>query len=408
MESKAHHGLVLVPPLLALPREIRDLIYDELLSHGSIDIGFGVVATPVFGNRTLTKRFHQQVQQWQYELQTPRLARLSWELPLWDVLQHDTWTYPGKQHLRLQLTYQAISTQHQEATPTLNLQTFLLCKQIYNEARETFYNRNIFRFRSDFRIPTALHFLQDRPAESRSRIRSMVLALTEEYVMIGRPNHTYPITKKYTVMGFKLRYSYEYYNQLCSTMANTMNLQYLGLVVETFRSSVVSMRQQPHIATMQDCLAFEEGQRVESASWIEPLAAIRSLRSISLRSISDIPMLTRHAAIAETLRDQILQKDSVPGNQTLVTQNLCPIELLARLHRGHAFEVDDPDETDFMLNYDVATGELNWRACRLHFDQTGATEVVSNSSITQHFEEEENLFADYGSAVICSTKLQME
>ncbi|KAF2729146.1 hypothetical protein EJ04DRAFT_568891 [Polyplosphaeria fusca] len=77
-------------------------------------------------------------------------------------------------HYDVHFTYQACDDAQ------LHLQVMRVCRQLYAEARDIFYGRNIFRFDADLRIPCALRFLEDRPPVSRNHIKSVELALTED------------------------------------------------------------------------------------------------------------------------------------------------------------------------------------------------------------------------------------
>ncbi|KAF2466584.1 uncharacterized protein BDR25DRAFT_306083 [Lindgomyces ingoldianus] len=304
-----------LPPLLGLPREIRDLIYGELLEHGSVSIASGVTATPAIDNGTKTPNLGQSIRE-ENPVRHPFRSRSTWTQCLRDFSlasdQVDLFSIEDtylctvdSQTVDIFLTYQLAPIDHDALvsnSPRLNLQIMHVCRQTYNEAREIFYGKNIFKFRSDFRIPTALHFLKDRSPESLACIHSLELGVLEDNGLDDRKDH-YPL--RCEPGGLKLRMASDYYPKLCAMLGSpSMHLRRLRLVVETHSMFPPLLT---GFGAIEPALAFEKAWPVPPPVWLGPLLDTKNLDSIVLYWFSSRPLIRRFATAATEIRNQMLK-----------------------------------------------------------------------------------------------------
>jgi len=167
---KASEYALAQSPLLTLPRELRDEILANLLLHGTVPFECGITSIPNFreveDDEIERSPVTEQQALQEYPLRCPCTGRRSWTVPLRDVTGSDRVFLPSdgrreESHMTyadgisVGLTYQLLGT-----SECIDLGIMLVCKQLYQEASEMFYGRNIFSFKADFRMPTALSFLQ--------------------------------------------------------------------------------------------------------------------------------------------------------------------------------------------------------------------------------------------------------
>ncbi|KAH7401359.1 hypothetical protein BKA66DRAFT_507914 [Pyrenochaeta sp. MPI-SDFR-AT-0127] len=290
--------------LLQLPQEIRDLIFEHLLVRDVISIECAVVSIPT---RYTPSRVHSQCEEIykMYPLRRTRTHRRIWSIPAFDIdlafSGRDSMNSPETVHMTYQLA------ESKTSSPTCEVQIGLLqvCKQIYSEAMDIFYSKNIFSFTADYRIPTAFAFFCDRPAASLLLIRSLQLALTEDNNMRGTTEAHFPITRRSTD-SLVLQYAYRHFTNLCNLLSTPrMQLRTLHLIVDTLDS-----RNDIAPGSVQQCLIWEE-QKINAlrpwiAAWIDPLLKVGELDSIMIHWIFDRPRLRRMSDTVIALRQHML------------------------------------------------------------------------------------------------------
>ena len=160
-------------PLLGLPRELRDAILANLLLHSTIAIECGIVSIPKYREVDLAHgraplMFSQIGPLGNFPLRRPCVGRGTWTVPLSDMT-FDAEVYVGyegtgelppstkSRDVPVGMTYQL-----EAKSESIDLAIMLVCKQLYQDACEMFYGRNVFSFRADFRIPSALRFFEVR------------------------------------------------------------------------------------------------------------------------------------------------------------------------------------------------------------------------------------------------------
>ncbi|KAF2734671.1 hypothetical protein EJ04DRAFT_564088 [Polyplosphaeria fusca] len=387
--------------ILQLPREVRDLILDSLLNQGVVRVKSAVAEEPLFDLPYQTTHFRHQVRDLCFVLRRPCHARSTFSLPL----NHIFSGYSSTGHVKVPFTYQA-SDQQGVHIPQLHLQVMVVCRQLYAEAREIFYGRNIFRFDSDLRIPSALRFLEDRPLESLKHIKSMELALTEDECPPEDATDVFDRDETSGERSMKLRYAYGHFTQLCAFLADRMQLRSLGILLETLER----MRsRQRYPATVEDCIERESASPADVPSWIAPITRIRGLERVMFRSISRSGLLRRHAEIARLLRASVLaQSDpSVTPRRNHYDSDF--VEMRLRLYSERFCEVDYPQGTDFALRCDSRNGTMESRACTFKMSINRADELKGEPRMISDVEQDEDqeLWADYGYAVVaCYSELQ--
>lgn len=205
------------------------------------------------------------------------------------------------------MTYQVASptTAHQE--DPLDLRLLQTCRQIYLEAKEVFYNRNIFSFTADFRLGTAFAFLCDRPPESLRSIRAIELALMEDNNMRATDGAHYPITSRSTDC-MVLQYAYNHFTDLTTLLSTSrMNLRRLYLSVETLTHTYDTRPESFH-----QCMAWETARLKGSpviASWVNPLLNIGGLESVDVCWTFTRPYIRRMANTLLLMKLHMLRND---------------------------------------------------------------------------------------------------
>ncbi|KAF2260005.1 hypothetical protein CC78DRAFT_40907 [Lojkania enalia] len=406
MDSGYPLDLAQTSPFLALPWEIRGMIYEELLDHGVIDISAGVTYVPDLEERGDGVEFKDDMYI-SYPLRPECYNRSQWSIPTQDF-EVAFPILPSARDSLVDMTYQttpnAYTTERwwndglydDPRWPELNIYVFQLSKQIYVEAREFFYGRNIFRFVHDFRIPTALHFLRDRPSDSRVCIRSIEIAFMEDAGPAtdnSHPNH--PIVEGELP---KLCFAYSYYEELCKLMATSLQIIYFGITIETFSSVSMNLDWDLPVKTVKEALEYEERTPLSLPRWLHPLLKIRCLQVVALKSTSYWPLIRRHARLAKTLREHMLishdEAQKTPGSTSLSRTSSSKensiVDILVRLDYPPDCLAECPEGTDFAIRFDLDIGQCELRVCALKLGYMDAMEVEredESSSNTLELEE---------------------
>jgi hypothetical protein len=290
--------------LLQLPREIRDLIYEFTLVREVIPIECAVI--PISGaTASRSPGFCKNLTE-SFPIRGPLAHRRIWSIPTFDV---ELAFAEGDARVNLkavQMTYQLAVSPGTPPSHSIEIRLLQTCKQIYHEARKTFYGKNLFSFTADFRIPTAFMFLCDRPAESLLLISSMELDLTEDDNMISTNEAHYPSSYRRSD-SLVLQYAYNYFTDLCTLLSTSrMRLLNLHLTIQ----SLAERRGLPP-KTVAECLAWETLKTAESRpwipSWLDPLLNLEGLDYIETVWIFDRPRLRRMADTLSLMRQHMLR-----------------------------------------------------------------------------------------------------
>lgn len=165
------------PPLLQLPREIRDLIYEYLLVFGLVPISCAVTKAPkslvaVGGEVGFCESLYQT-----YRLTYPLEHRSTWSVAV------ETLAIPADnfqlESSTVYMTYQLDSSRLKDSYQHLELQLLQVCRQLHAEVSDAFYSKNTFSFMSSFAVPGAAMFLEDRSANASRCIRSLEIHMKE-------------------------------------------------------------------------------------------------------------------------------------------------------------------------------------------------------------------------------------
>ncbi|KAL6707397.1 hypothetical protein ACN47E_004176 [Coniothyrium glycines] len=295
--------------LLQLPREVRDLIYEHVLVRDVIPIEAAVVKIPE-ATASRSPGYSKNLR----ELLPCRYSwshRRLWLIPVLDIVCDfgpSDRTEDPRSTRSVSMTYQ-LDTWSPMVSPEGPIEIRLLqtCKQVYHEAREIFYGRNIFSFTADFRIATAFAFLCDRPAESLRLISSMELALLEDNNMRATAEAHYPIVRRSTD-SLVLQYAYNHFTDL-ATLLSTPRVQLRKLYLRV--QSLASSYDEPP-KSFQDCIAWETSKMKDSpwiASWMDPLLKIEGLELVDVCWSFDRPRIRRMLATLSTMRSHMFNKD---------------------------------------------------------------------------------------------------
>ncbi|KAL7774636.1 hypothetical protein CFE70_005550 [Pyrenophora teres f. teres 0-1] len=220
--------------LLELPRELRDLIYEFVLVRDVIPIQRAAAALDNIPEETRTRcpEFYRQAAL-TYPLRRTHAHRRTWAIPRFDIRISNSRYDPGDLPTDVQMTYQLEDDYDEPWTHKFEPRLLQTCRQIYDEAREVFYGKNLFSFTDTEAIPTAFAFLCDRPAESLKLISAMELAFDEGSNMIGTAGAHYPIQAKSTD-SLVLRYAYHFFPDLCTLLSTPrMQLRRLNLTINS-------------------------------------------------------------------------------------------------------------------------------------------------------------------------------
>jgi hypothetical protein len=200
--------------LLELPREIRDLIYDYALVRDVIPVQCAAVLLEATVSRSpgICRQLDKN-----YPLRRVRAHRRIWYIPSFDIGLSSAANDSGELR-NIQMTYQLAMPSDTPSSHMIEIRLLQTCRQIYHEARESFYGKNLFSFTADFGVPTTFAFLCDRPAESLKLISSMKLALVEASNLRGTVGAHYPVLRRSTD-SLVLQFAYNHFTDLCTLLS---------------------------------------------------------------------------------------------------------------------------------------------------------------------------------------------
>ncbi|KAF2827575.1 hypothetical protein CC86DRAFT_276114, partial [Ophiobolus disseminans] len=290
---------------LQLPRELRDLIYENVLVKDIIPIECAVTRqSPSLpyrrGSGNPPLNWTDEV----YLLRASWVHRRVWSVPAFDIdlgLFNDNHSLPDSVYM----TYQIEKETGNQEMNCVGINLFQVCKQIYEEASKMFYSRNVFSFTSDFRIPCAFAFLCDRPAASLRNIKSLELSLMEANNLRGTTNAPYPVVTRSTD-SLVLLFAYQYFTELCTLLSTSrINLQNLYLTIE----STASFGDGGHIG-LRDSLQKERLKMNCPGPWIpiwlDPLLKIEGLELLEMRWFSDRPQMLRMTDTMDLIQQHMI------------------------------------------------------------------------------------------------------
>lgn len=287
--------------LLELPREIRDLIYDYVLVRDVIPVQCAAVLSEVAASRSpgICRQLDKN-----YPLRRIRATRRIWYIPRFDIGLTSAANDSGELR-NIQMTYQLGMPSDMLSSHRIEIRLLQTCRQIYHEARKSFYGKNLFSFTADFSVPTAFAFLCDRPATSLKLISSIKLLLVEASNLRGTIGAHYPVLRRSTD-SLVLQFAYNHFTDLCTLLSTSrMDLRRLHL-------SISSLHQRYDVAPslVKECLSWEaektDGPRPWIASWIDPLTKVESLEHLNIHWVFDRPRLCRVADTISHMRCQML------------------------------------------------------------------------------------------------------
>jgi hypothetical protein len=288
--------------LLELPREIRDLIYDYVLLRDVIPIQCAALLLEATASRSPGIR--RQLDK-TYPLRRVRAHRRIWYIPRFDIGLTSAANDLGEELRNIKMTYQLAIPPDTPFSHMIEIRLLQTCRQIYHEARKSFYGKNLFSFTADFGVPTAFAFLCDRPAESLKLISSMRLVLVEASNLRGTMGAHYPETRRSTD-SLVLQFVYNHFTDLCTLLSTSrMDLRRLHLIIS-------SLHQRYDIAPslIEECLSWEaektDGPRPWIASWVDPLTKVESLEHLNIHWVFDRPRVCRVADSISHMRRHML------------------------------------------------------------------------------------------------------
>ncbi|EUC40655.1 hypothetical protein COCMIDRAFT_108235 [Bipolaris oryzae ATCC 44560] len=331
--------------LLQVPREIRDIIYEYVLVRNIIHVERAAATVP----ETTAKQspeFYRQLTQ-SYPLTHTRSHRRVWAIPRFDLGLPSFKDDPELPPSHVQMTYQITRQCNLPFGHRIGIRLLQTCQQIYREAREIFYSKNVFSFRTVECIPTAFAFLCDRPAESLRLISSMEITLGEGTNLRGTTEAHYPVVARSTD-SVVLRYVYNHFTNLCTLLSTSrMQLRKLTLVIDSLHQFY-----RPVFPSPTDCIKWEtqrmSGPRPWVAPWVEPLFKVENLECLEIHWILDRPEICRMADTLSLMKEQML---APKGSR----------------RRGRSDCFCDP-RFNFRINYQVITQERTSICCELSRD----------------------------------------
>jgi hypothetical protein len=280
--------------LLQLPREIRDLIYEQVLVQDVISIECAITES---SSGPVSEAFKDLSRV--YPLRAPRSHRRIWPMPAVDL---DTNYGDIAKPTTIYMTYQITQQMERKSKIGANLDLLRVCRQIHAEALGIFYGSNVFSFTGDYRIPTAFAFLCDRPAASLLLIQSLELAFMEVPNTLGAPHANYPLIPPSTV-SLVLRFAYHHFRELCTLLSTPrVQLRQLYLTVESMNT--------PEEGFLRETLDWEtnsmNGQLDFLPLWFDPLLSIQGLKKVELCWISRRPLLQHMIYTASAIQRHML------------------------------------------------------------------------------------------------------
>lgn len=295
-------------PLLVVPREIRDLIYEHVLVRDIILIERAAATVPESA-ASRSPAFYRELAQL-YPLTRKRAHRRVWSIPRFDLGLPCFKDDPEPPPSAVQMTYQLSSQCDLSLQDRIEVNLLQTCKQIYHEAREVFYSKNVFGFKMVESIPTAFAFLSDRPAESLKLVSFIDIALDEGTNLQGTDEAHYPVVARSTD-SVVLRYAYNHFTDLCTLLSTSrVGLRKLALVIDSSNQFYRTSFSSP-----ADHIKWEKQRMTRPrpwvAAWVYPLLKLDNLEHLEICWKLDRPEIGR---IADTLalmrRHMLVQKGS--------------------------------------------------------------------------------------------------
>ncbi len=315
MESKVRDDVWQSSQLLQLPRELRNLIYEYLLTYDDIiPIGYAVTGVQPYSSSTATEA---QCLEYLAKVIThcpPRSARRrrrTWTISAKDLgLSHyGKWNFMTNFDT-IQLTYQLAVSDKIYSRQNINLALMMVCQQLYAEASEFFYGKNTFSFTGRHNILTAFSFLSERSATALLCFQSLELAVLEKkFPTPFRPeiSEIFLSKTKQPTDALFLKYGYEAFSDLCSLMASRMQLRKLRLIVRTYYRNA----RQDHQPSRALQLQFEGKDSGDKGSlipyWIDPLLNIKDLEVLTVCWAFYKPQLRRMRDTVSLMRQHMLK-----------------------------------------------------------------------------------------------------
>ncbi|KAF2869049.1 hypothetical protein BDV95DRAFT_578231 [Massariosphaeria phaeospora] len=408
-------GYAQLPPFLALPREIRDLIYSYVVFYGKIAIEPAIVHIDSSydpGDED-SEPGDEDSDMELYPLRYPCKSRKTWASPSSDVIDGRTGTTQFTyQHARYQdstnIHDRRILRDSQIYTSWLDLQVTSVCRQMYAEACELFYSMNTFQFLEDFRIPTALHFLEDRPAKALSKIKSLHLALTEDDCSLDEETtgDQYIHDQNTSEGNFYLRSAYDFYPRLCSLMASpNMQLRHLQLLIET--QNPVGSSLDPTLATslrlntLATSVRLEEQENIGPSSWVSPLLAIRDLDVITLQWVFFRLLVRKVATVANLMRAKMLK---VRREETRAAASLDGNFVDMKIRIMTHYYMDE----DWALCVEMESGNVSWQSWYVRPDENGRIQgfCFERQAATELLSELVHVYGDLDQGAACFCTLE--
>ncbi|XP_014551263.1 hypothetical protein COCVIDRAFT_42393 [Bipolaris victoriae FI3] len=328
--------------LLQVPREIRDLIYEYVLVRDIILIERAAATVPEITAKQCPE-FYRQLRQ-SYPLTHIRSHRRVWAIPRFDIGLPSFKDDPELPPSHVQMTYQITRQSSLPFGEQIGIHLLQTCQQIYHEARDIFYAKNVFGFKTVEGIPTAFAFLCDRPAKSLNLISSMQITLGEGTNLRGTTEAHYPIVARSTD-SVVLRYAYNDFTNLCTLLSSPrMQLRKLTLVIDSLHQFY-----RPVFPSPTDCIKWEAQRTTASrpwvAPWVQPLFKVENLECLEIYWSLDRPEICRMADTMSLMRQQMLAPKG-----------------FRRHGRSDSFCMP---RFDFRINYQVITQERTSIYCEL-------------------------------------------
>ncbi|KAH9879760.1 hypothetical protein J1614_001783 [Plenodomus biglobosus] len=290
--------------LLQLPREIRDLIYEDALvaNNGIIALESAVINTSQLAENK-SPDFYRRLEE-KFQCHHVRTHRRIWSVPTFDLKLGSQGLYDVPKYVSM--TYQLGRKFHSRNRPNVCL--LGANKQISAEAGEVMYRRAMFSFTGGFALATAFAFLADRSPSALRLINSIELSLSEDSNMSGTTAAHYPIMLRSTDSSV-LQYAYNHYTDLCTLFSTSrMCLRHM-----TLRISSNSWERNDAPRTAEEWLLWEEKevetQRPFQPIWIEPLLQVQNLQSIKIYWGSNSLRPRRLADTVSVMRQHMLKID---------------------------------------------------------------------------------------------------
>ncbi|KAI8939308.1 hypothetical protein NX059_003098 [Plenodomus lindquistii] len=307
MASTKPNDQAAASPLLQLPREIRDLIYEHALTgeHSTIALESAMVNSyrPAQNRDTSFYSRHG----YKYQCHHARTHRRVWSVPTFDLHvafgTQDIYNIPK----HVSMTYQLGLKYHSVDRPNVNL--LLTNKQIHIEASEIMYGTALFSFKGDFALATAFAFLCDRTPFALRLIKRIELSLVEGSNISGTTASHYPIVLRSTDSAV-LQHAYNHYTDLCTLLSSSrISLRQLSLRVN---NTSTSWRKTDSPESAEEWLGWEqkdaEPPQLYRPVWIEPLLQVQNLESICVHWASNRLLARRLADTVSVLRQEMLRK----------------------------------------------------------------------------------------------------